>query len=404
MKILFVAYFYEYHFGGAEIIARTIREIARDELGHQVDVVCFGGGPAVQPGEIFRVPRFPPFSEQAWKRTLLFLNNRFFDQRIRSEFERALSGRVYDVVHCHDFSALQVSYQLARRLGVPQLLSLYDNVPRSLNRGQAHPLLTSFLNRLLVRRAFSVSPAFSATRRIVCISRHIQQSARKFLEKTNRAGTPELVTIYPPAEKYFLSPPDQPAAPPKPGTVLFVGRLSAEKGLDLVLKALAEVKEPIELSILGIEGPLGSLAREAARRNPRIRLLEPRPHPEVRRVMEEHEVICCPSIYEEPFGKTVLEARVLRKKIVTTTRGGIAEIIAGYPNAFLVEFDELDQARTIRSLAGQMDAALRAKTIGGKAFERAEKTFLEPFTPATISRQLGALYADGGGQGKTLTR
>lgn len=394
MRLLFTSYFYEYNFGGAEIIARTLKDLAETELGAQVDVACFSGGPSPQPGTILRFNRFPRLSDQPFKRAILFFNNRWFDSSILRAL-RTLAGETpYDLIHCHDFNALNVSDGLARLLRKPLILSLYDNLPRSLSPGQLPPLATRMVNALVAGRAVACREALSRAAAVVCISDHVQRSARTFFQQyLGGLAKPALSTIYPPAEKYFSlrGGAGLPEPPARPGTILFLGRLSKEKGIDLVLAALPLVPRPADLAILGLDGPLSGIVKAAAARDSRIKILPPVPHAEVKGIMEKYDVICCPSIYEEPFGKTVFEARSLGKKIVTTARGGIAEIIQGYPKAFVVEVTPGQEAGMIRSMAEKLGEALAADP--GGISEGSERTFFDRFSYGEISRRYRELYA-----------
>ena len=53
------------------------------------------------------------------------------------------------------------------------------------------------------------------------------------------------------------------------------------------------------------------------------------PQSEIRRLQQEAEVIVCPSQWQEPMGKTVLEALAAGSALLTTRRGGIPETAEG---------------------------------------------------------------------------
>src|SRR5262245_4362479 len=92
-RILMTSYFYEFRFGGAELVARTLKRNLEKELGIEVDVLCLSGSSTLEPeGNIHRLPvpmqwwRRP----QVMKRVILFLNNRLLDRWVVRQAEQAL--------------------------------------------------------------------------------------------------------------------------------------------------------------------------------------------------------------------------------------------------------------------------------------------------------------------------
>ena len=50
---------------------------------------------------------------------------------------------------------------------------------------------------------------------------------------------------------------------------------------------------------------------------------------EIRALQQEAEIIACPSLWQEPMGKTVIEALAAGSALLTTRRGGIPEAAEG---------------------------------------------------------------------------
>ena len=50
---------------------------------------------------------------------------------------------------------------------------------------------------------------------------------------------------------------------------------------------------------------------------------------EIHALQQEAEIIACPSLWQEPMGKTVIEALAAGSALLTTRRGGIPEVAEG---------------------------------------------------------------------------
>lgn len=133
-----------------------------------------------------------------------------------------------------------------------------------------------------------------------------------------------------PAEKLafktnFLHP-APPPGPGKGGYALFVGRLSVEKGLGVMLDAWRQLEGKIPLKILG-DGPMSNLVTEAAQEMPEIEWLGRRPLEEVYEVVGNAAFLVFPSEWYETFGRVAIEAFARGTPVVASNIGAITELI-----------------------------------------------------------------------------
>lgn len=390
MRILFVSYFYEYNYGGAEPVARTLRKelISR---GHSVDVLCLEGGPARQEEKIWRLP-LPPLAlrySEAAKKVLLFLNNSLFD-RIFLNRARALCLPMdsYDQIHCHDAFSLVVGSQLARKWERPLGVTLHDNYPRRIIDNLTEVHATRLLKAIARRRDEMLKKYFRQCRWIAAVSNYVRDNAIAFLEPSSTS----VVTVYNP---YPAAGRQTSKAFQTEGAhrVLFIGRLSREKGIDLLIEAIADYAKPIQLTVLGLEGLLKAEIQKAAEKDTRIRLEPPVPALEVHRFIDQHDLICCPANWDEPFGLTVLEARIHEKPILTTDRGGIPEILRGYNRAFVLATRGKSRKELVQALRNALGPAFAlSKTPLDPS---AEQDFFRRFDVDTFTQQYIDLYQSG---------
>ncbi len=112
------------------------------------------------------------------------------------------------------------------------------------------------------------------------------------------------------------------------GFALFVGRLSAEKGAEVLLQAWQKLKATIPLVILG-DGPLRKpLESEAAARNlSNITFAGWRSRGEILSAMKSASLLITPSLWYEGFPMTVVEAFACGIPVICSRLGGLREIV-----------------------------------------------------------------------------
>lgn len=109
------------------------------------------------------------------------------------------------------------------------------------------------------------------------------------------------------------------------GYAIFVGRLSAEKGLDTLLDAWKIIGPRLPLKIVG-DGPLAPRIREAAARQEGVELLGRRPLDEVLALVGEAVCLVAPSRCYETFGRTIVEAYAKGTPAIMARQGAMAEL------------------------------------------------------------------------------
>jgi glycosyltransferase involved in cell wall biosynthesis len=113
--------------------------------------------------------------------------------------------------------------------------------------------------------------------------------------------------------------------------VLFVGRLSAEKGLTTLLGAVARMSDPPLLRVAG-DGPL-----MRSEEGPRIDWLGHRSTPEVVDLMSRAAVMVVPSVcYEGGTPLTLLEAFATGTPVIASAIGTLGEVISDGETGLLV--------------------------------------------------------------------
>ncbi len=159
---------------------------------------------------------------------------------------------------------------------------------------------------------------------------------------------------------------------PDAPTVVFVGRVTRQKGLPVLLRAAADIDPAAQLVICAgqadtpeIESEVGDLAlRLRASRAGVIWLSGMLARREVIQLLTHATVFACPSLYE-PLGIVNLEAMACGTAVVGSRVGGIPEVVAHGETGLLVPpGDPPALARAINALVTdeRMRAALTALT------------------------------------------
>lgn len=121
--------------------------------------------------------------------------------------------------------------------------------------------------------------------------------------------------------------------PRDPRLILFVGRLFANKGLDVLARAAAELPPDVRVLVVG-DGPL---REELARSNPpQLELAGPVSEDELRRLYARASVLAVPS-RSDGMPTVILEAFACGTPVVATDVGAISELVGENTGVLLPE-------------------------------------------------------------------
>jgi glycosyltransferase involved in cell wall biosynthesis len=170
--------------------------------------------------------------------------------------------------------------------------------------------------------------------------------------------------------------------------VVFVGRLSEEKGTHLLLQAVAPLPASVRLVLVG-DGPqrpaLELLVDDLGLRA-RVVIAGYTPNPE--RWMAAANVVAVPSTWYEAFGRVVVEAMNQGTPVVASRIGGMAELFEDGVHGCYVTAGSIEELqRAIALLAKEPD---RAKAMG----EKAKILVGERYSLDRVQAEYGKLYAE----------
>lgn len=190
--------------------------------------------------------------------------------------------------------------------------------------------------------------------------------------------------------------------------VLFVGRMTRQKGLLYLLKAAAKLDPDAQLVLCAgdadtpemkaeLEGMVASLKQI---RSGVVWIPEMVSREEAIALYSQAAVFCCPSIYE-PFGIINLEAMACSTPVVASAVGGITEVVVDGETGFLVDpelsdeppHDPKDADAFASRLAEKINLLIQDPALAKKMGQAGRLRVEKHFSWQSIARQTKDLYA-----------
>jgi glycosyltransferase involved in cell wall biosynthesis len=399
MRILHVNKFL-YRRGGAEAYMQDVAELQR-AAGHEV--AYFGmAHPDNDPCEYERFfPSYvelepPPPSLSGKARAAARM---VWSRESRRGMEQTLAAFRPDVVHLHNIYH-QLSPSILRPVAarrLPAVMTLHDYklaCPTYQFLDHGHPCRAcvgrKFHNAPLKRckddslaasglAAFELalhtfSGAYGPTTRFICPSRFLKDAMAE-------------ASVYPDRLRHvphFVTTDGVPAKTAPGGGVVFAGRLAPEKGVDVLLDAAAKLPD-VDFDIAG-DGPSRPELETVAAKLPNVTFHGRLDRARVLDLVRGASVAAVPSRWYENQPMTVLEGMACGVAVVTTTLGGLPELVEPDVTGALVAPNDADAlARAIAALVQDPD---RAFEMGRVARER----IVTEFSPAAHLRNVHAVY------------
>jgi starch synthase len=295
-----------------------------------------------------------------------------------------------DLVHSHTWYANFAGHVASLLYGVPHVISAHSLEPlrpwkaEQLGGGYA---VSSWVERTAYLAADAVI-AVSAAMRDDVLASYADIDPARVQVVHNGIDTDDWAPRHAPDRVRELGvDPDRPS-------VVFVGRITRQKGLPLFLRACAELPPDAQIVLCAgapdtpeIEAEVVGLVEELARtRTGVIWIREMLPRPDVVALLTAATVFACPSIYE-PLGIVNLEAMACETAVVATATGGIPEVVVDGETGRLVPIEQatdgtgtpLQPDQYVADFAAALNEVLadpaRAEAMGKAGRQRAIDSF-----------------------------
>lgn len=169
--------------------------------------------------------------------------------------------------------------------------------------------------------------------------------------------------------------------------LLFVGRLSAQKGLDVLLRAMARMRSSVSLDVVGDgdeRANLESLARELAIGD-RVQWHGSLPNHRLVPFYRSAAALVVPSI-DEGLGLVAVEAQLCEAPVVASDSGGLTDVVQHQRSGLLVPPGDAD------ALATALDELLARPDRGAALGAAGRLHALATFAPESSARRYAEIY------------
>ena len=376
-------------YGGAgvhvEYLARELRRLA------DVRVRCFGSPRDADHVYAYRVPGGLETANAA-------LGTLGVDLEIAADSAGA------DVVHSHTWYANMAGHVAKLLHGVPHVMTTHSLEPlrpwkaEQLGGGYA---LSQWVERTAIEAADAVI-SVSAGMRADVLRCYPDVDPDKVRVIHNGIDTDEYRRdLSPDLMRRQGVDPDRPM-------VLFVGRITRQKGLPHLLHAARDFDRDAQVVLCASAPDTPQIAEEVsglieglqADRSGVHWISKVLPRPELVQLISHASVFVCPSVYE-PMGIVNLEAMACETAVVATATGGIPEVVADGETGILVPIDQVDDgtgtprdpAAFAGDLATAVNALLRDPERAGAMGKAGRERAVSQFSWTEIAARTQELYA-----------
>lgn len=341
MKIVNVNKFY-YLRGGAERYFFSLADLLQSH-GHEVIPFSMQHPENLETPYAKYFPSYLEFGKQRHFNISTFqhfniIGRMFWSFAAARKFDELLSDTKPDLIHLHNiYHQLSPSIlPVAKRHKIPVVMTVHDyNLiwPDYLLAGY-HPH-ASYWN---VVRERCVQGSYAKSL-LVVLEKYFHDWMRVYEKNVDRFLVPSefvkraFVHAGQDAKKihvlphFILESPVLKSSVLKPKTILYFGRLSREKGLDILLKMMQDIGSEVTLRIAGEGSEEESLQRRVQSAKLPVTFLGRLKSEQLQHEIDRALFVVAPSIVPETFGYTILESFARGKPVVASDIGAFPELV-----------------------------------------------------------------------------
>jgi len=379
MKALLLTREYPPHiYGGAGVVVDQLTQALKRRMG--VEVRCFGERRPTGDGVTVR-------GYEPWERLKAGADGPRFAPALETLSIGLAMTRDHvdaDVVHAHTWYADMGGLWIRTLYRIPLIVTLHSMEP--LRPWKADQLGSGYLLSTWIERT-----AVEAADRVIAVSAKMRDDILEHFD----CDPARVVVIHngidPDRFRHTDARDHLDRLGVKPPYVLFVGRITDQKGIFHLLEAAKLLPAGVQV-VLCASAPdtpeIEERLRKAVATLPGVRWInEMVKHEVVTQLYSHAAVFCCPSVYE-PFGLINLEAMACETPVVASAVGGIVEVVEDGKTGVLVPPARPD------ALAQALTRVLDNPELG-RRMGRAGRTRVEArFSWASVAERTEQVYAE----------
>lgn len=310
-----------------------------------------------------------------------------------------------DVVHSHTWYANYAGFLASLLHGIPHVVTAHSLEP-------LRPWKAEQLGGGYALSSYIEKTAYEQAAAIVAVSDGMR---RDILHSYPALDPGKVRVIYNGIDAEAWHPTDNPEVlarfgidPSRP-SVVFVGRITRQKGLPYLLRAARQLPPEVQLVLCAgapdtpqILAEVEGLVQELqATRDGVVWIDQLLPRPELSAILSAATTFVCPSIYE-PLGIVNLEAMACGAAVVGTATGGIPEVVVDGVTGRLVPIEQVqdgtgtpvDPDRYVHDLARTLIEVVSDPAAAAAYGRAGRERAVEAFSWARIAEQTAALYTE----------
>ncbi|MEY4348553.1 MAG: hypothetical protein RIS43_972 [Actinomycetota bacterium] len=308
----------------------------------------------------------------------------------------AVANGAFDVVHSHTWYANLAGHLAAQTAGIPHVLTAHSLEPR-------RPWKAEQLGGGYRISSWIEAETYRAADAIIAVSEGMRADV---LDCYPFVDPNKVHVVHNGIDSDYFTPTSNETElrslgidPARP-YVLFVGRITRQKGLIHLLRAAANLPRDVQL-VLAASSPdekhIGEEVSAAVHT-----LKESRPDDvvwietmvsknQLRILLSHATVFACPSIYE-PLGIVNLEAMACGTPVVASAVGGIPEVVVNGETGLLVEYNSDDVASFESNIAASLNELLDNPSLCASMGAAGRKRAVENFGWSAIAQRTLNIY------------
>jgi starch synthase len=386
-------------YGGAGVhVDHLVRELENCDNGrHRLQILCFGDQQEKGPGKTATGIGAAEALAAAKLRQPKILDTLYRNIVMAGSVDAA------DIVHCHTWYTHLAGCLIKQLLQIPLVVTTHSLEP-------SRPWKKEQLGNGYYAAGWLEKTALINADRIIAVSRAMKNDIQELFDAA--PGKVEViyngidVEVYRPTRNDAVL--EEYGIDPNMPYILFVGRVTRQKGIVHLLRALHHVEATCQVVLCAGAADTPEIAEEVTAMVAAVRADTPNqvvwiqemvPVERLVTLYSHAAVFVCPSVYE-PFGIINLEAMACGTPVVASAVGGIPEVVVHEKTGLLVPFEKAgpetaepkDPQRFARNLAAAVDTLMRSPEKRAAMGTAARRRVEEHFSWKSIARRTLAVY------------